>query len=232
MALVGFMLFFIFGLFPLISKTNFALPSATMQNWFLPYGVLLFAASGLVVVPEVRALLGSQRTGLMKRVIICGTMLPGLLYALFALVVIGISGSLTTPDALIGLKTLIPSSFVVLGEVVAILAAFTSYIILGLALKETYFFDLKLSHQTAWALACFIPFVFFLLGFQDFIRIIGFLGAVGIGVDALLTIAVFARAQKAGARPAEYSLNLPPVALWAFAGMFILGIVYEVTTFF
>ena len=235
-ALIGFMFFFIFGSLPFVQPDNFSFGESSagslFENALLPYGVILFAIAGLVVVPEVRALFGIEKTGLLKRTLIWGTVLPGVLYGFFALVVIGISGEKTTPDALIGLKDVLPASFVALGEIIAILAAFTSYIIIGLTLKETYFFDMKISHKIAWLLTCFIPFALFLLGMQNFILIIGFLGAIGVGIDALLTIAVFARAQKAGARSSEYYLALPSSVLWGIAGMFLLGMVYEIAMFF
>lgn len=225
--LVGFIVFFAAKIFPLANFNVFSLVPPEAGNVFFPYGVLLFSLSGAVAVHEVRALLDAKTTNLFKPIIITGTILPAFLYVLFAFGVAGVSGSATTEDALGGLGGLLPASLLLIGGIIGILACLTSFIILGLTLKETYFFDFKIGHFISWVLAAFLPLGLFLAGFQNFIGIIGFLGAVAVGTDSVLTVLSFRKARKSGSREPEYVLGVSSVLSGLIILMFTAGIIWE-----
>ena len=86
--------------FPYINLDNFL--SFNFNNFFLGYGVVLFALAGLTAIPEMAELLRHNRREL-KISVILGTLLPVFLFIVFTAIVFGVTGKETTPEALIGL---------------------------------------------------------------------------------------------------------------------------------
>jgi len=126
---------------PMIQPANFG--GADFKNLFLPYGVILYALAGSAAIPEARQILRGQERK-MKKAIIWGTIIPIFVYILFALVVVGISGRQTTDDAILGLIPYFGSWVVSLGAVFGILAVFTSFIALGLNLRDVFNQDCRI----------------------------------------------------------------------------------------
>jgi len=155
------------------------------------YGPLLFALSGMGVIPEVEELLRSQRQ-LLPRVILWGSLLPALLYLIFAFGIWGISGKKTTPDALGGLQNW-SFALVKLGAAVGFLATFTSFLSLTNVVKEVFFRDLGWLEKQAKvvAIALPLPAVFFSLDY--FLPLISLTGALAIGGGGLLVLLIFGR---------------------------------------
>jgi len=229
-ALIGFILFFALKTLPFARWEYLSMEGS--GDFFLPYGVLLFSLAGATAVPEIRALAGKNSGHLLKPIIIFGTALPAILYAFFAVSVVGISGPATSQDALSGLGGLISPSLFLLGEIIGVLAVFTSFIIIGLTLKETYHFDWGMGHREAWALASLPPFLLFVFGVNQFIGIIGFVGAITGGIDAVLTAFIFLKAKKFGLRTPEFSLAIPPAVVFGVIALFIFGIAGEFALLF
>ncbi|OYT32313.1 hypothetical protein B6U93_02295 [Candidatus Woesearchaeota archaeon ex4484_78] len=69
-----------------------------LPNFFLPFGVVLFAFLGFAAIPELRDLL-KKNLKLLKSSVVVGSLVPILVYVLFAAAVVGISGFLTTEVA-------------------------------------------------------------------------------------------------------------------------------------
>jgi len=228
--LVGFLAYFVFGAVPYFRETS--PPLYNFDNIFLPYGVLLFAMAGATAVPEARALVGKNSGSLLKFIIIFGTVIPAVLYFFFALSVVNISGINTSSDALSGIAEFLPSHLLFLGRIVGVLATFTSFIVIGLTLKETLYFDFGIRHWISWAVVSFVPLALFFSGVAGFIVIIGFLGAVTGGIDAILTLAVFQKAKQFGRRIPEYSLSIPKSIIYILAAMFLVGVGWEIITFY
>lgn len=197
-----------------------------VSKFFLPYGVILFSLAGSVAVPEARQIMtGEERK--IKKAVAWGTIIPIIIYLAFAWIVVGVSGSQTSEEAIKGLISFLGSEVILIGSVFGILAIFTSFIVLGLNLKKVYQFDWRLKKNLSFLLACVVPLCLFLAGLKNFILIIGFLGAVAGGLDSILTILIFLRAKKQGDRRPEFSLKWG--RLWAFSAilLFSLGIIYQ-----
>ena len=101
---------------------------------FVPYGVLLFALSGAVVIPDVIAIINRDRRKA-ARVIILGTLVPALIYGLFAVAIVGVFGRAVAPDTISGLGRF-GGGIVVLGGIIGFLAVFTSYLALNSSFQE------------------------------------------------------------------------------------------------
>ena len=190
-----------------------------LNNIFLPYGVILFALSGGAVIPELAAFFGDQKQFL-KKALIIGTLIPAIIYFLFALSVAGATGLFTTPEALEGLRPLLGRELFFLGNAIGFLALFTSFIIFGFAFEDTLRSDFGFKKFSAWLIFAAIPALLFLLPIRDFVGIINFLGAVAIGVDSIFILWLYRRVETRGARFPEYALKVP---LW---GLIILGLLF------
>jgi len=191
-----------------------------------PYGVVLFAFLGAVAIPEMKEELGRDRRKL-KKAIIIGGLLPIAVYSLFAVAVVGISGAATGQIATVDLGARLGNVWGAIANLFAILAMSTSFIALGLALKEMYMYDYKISKNTAWMLTCMVPLIAFLVGVKNFIGIIGFAGAVAGGIEGILLVSMHHKAQKKRPeRKPEYAFSKNRFLSVALLIMFLLGIAY------
>lgn len=216
--------FFILRGAPLINFENFK--TLNLMKFFLPYGVVFFSLTGGAAVPEIRQILKGHEQQL-KKVIIFGTLIPAVIYFFFALTVVGIGGQATSKDAISGLIPYLGQNIVVLGAIFGFLAVITSFLVLGLNMRKVFQLDYKLKKIWAWLLACFVPLAAYLVGFKDFIVVIGLIGAVAGGLEGITTILIYVKAKKMGDRQPEYSLKPAKVVLLGLALIFILGVVYQ-----
>ncbi|OGM99250.1 MAG: hypothetical protein A2915_02720 [Candidatus Yanofskybacteria bacterium RIFCSPLOWO2_01_FULL_41_34] len=195
------------------------------EFWFLPYGVLLFAFAGFSAIPIQRNILKNRETEL-KSSIFLAVLLTGALYLLFAFTVLGISGSVTTPDAISGLYEFLGGKIIFLGSLFGILAVSTSFLMLGSAFLDMFHLDYNISRRWAWILVVAPPLVLFLGGLRTFIEIISLAGSVAIGLEGIVLTFVYVRSKSKGDRVPEYSLELPKFIYYLLIFMFGAGVVY------
>lgn len=186
--LIGFIVLLIFFLFPRISVENLA--AGEFKNLFLPYGVLLFALSGGAIIPEVITVLGKDKLRV-RKAILFGTLIPAVLYFFFALSVVGVAGANVSPEAISGLLPFAGENIVFLGSVIGLLAVFTSFIVLNSNFQSMLTLDFGFRSSRAWMTVSAIPPILYFLGFQNFIVIIGAVGAIAVGIDSALILASY-----------------------------------------
>lgn len=194
---------------------------------FLPYGTILFAFLGAVAIPEMKEVLTRDRK-IMKKCIIIGSLIPVTAYFIFTAIVVGITGLRTTEIATIGLGQILGTNMVLFGNLFAIFSMGTSFLTLGLALKEMFQFDYKINKNLSWALTCLIPLVLFLLGIKSFIKVIGTTGAIAGGIEGCLILAMFMAARKHGDRKPEYQLKRNLFIIILLGLVYIGGIIYTI----
>ena len=149
-------------------------------------------------------------------------MIPILVYLFFIYLILGITGNQTTESALSGLKNFLGPAIFNIGLLFGLLTTFTSFITVGLTLKKTFWYDLKVPKLAAWSLTCFLPLVLFLIGIKNFIPVISFVGGVMLGIDGILILLMY-RKIKTG----KLCFLAGPLIL-----IFALGIIYEIIYFF
>jgi tyrosine-specific transport protein len=198
-----------------------------LKNIFLPYGVILFALGGAAAIPQMKEMLKGQEEKL-EKAIKWGSIIPIIITILFAFVVVGISGENTSIEAISGLSGALGGKIIFLGAVFGFLAIATSFLVLGLNLRDIFEQDFKLNKIIAWVLACFVPFIIFLLNRPDFITMIAFIGAIFSGFEGLLIILIWKRAKKEGERKPEYSIKISSLVIYLLMAIFILGIIYKI----
>ena len=171
---------------------------------FLPIGVIIFAFMGFSAMPEVLMVIKNHEK-LLKKAIIVGAIIPIVVYAMFALIVVGFSGARTPEIATFALGKL----FVLLG----ILTMFTSFFPLSMAIRDTYYFDLKYSKMKSWILTSFVPLILFLVVYffkiASFTQVLGIGGIISGGIIGVLVLLMVKNARKLGKRKPEYKMKLP-----------------------
>jgi len=222
--LIIFLVFYL--TFPKIDFQNFHL--VDFKNIFLPYGVILFALTGWNAIPEMAEILEERsEKKKFKKAIIFSVILATFLYILFALSVIGVSGKNTSADAFSGLLPHLSKNIILLGVLAGVITIADSFLILGLYLKNSLIYDFNIKKNLSFLLAWGIPLILFLLGFRQFIGVIGLAGTIIGAIEGILIILIFQKAKTLGNREPEYSLRVPTPFLYVLILVFILGGIFH-----
>lgn len=213
-------LFFVFvEEFSHIKLSNiFIQSSGGFNNFFLPYGALLFALWGIGLIPELEEMIIKKKKNL-KKIITISTIIISVFYLLFVLLILGITGNKTDQTALSGLKNFLPNSLVLISLLVGAVATLTAFITQGIIFKKTLMFDLKIKHWQAFVITCFTPLILFLIGLKSFIPVISLTGGVLLGIDGILILLMY---KKIGGK----NIVIYPLSL-----VFLLGVIYEIIYF-
>ena len=192
--------------------------NSQVENFFLPYGPLLFALWGIGLIPEIEEMLKGKKKHL-KTVVAISTVSVSAFYLLFIFLVLGITGKQTDQTAIIGLGKFLGNGLVSIALLTGVLATLTAFITQGIIFKKTLMFDLKIKHWQAFVMTCFPPLIFFLIGFKNFIPLLSFIGGVILGIDGILILLMY---KKIGGK----NVIIYPLSL-----VFLLGIIYEIIYF-
>lgn len=208
--------------FSFINVQNIFLNSLPLaKDWktmFLPYGALLFALWGSGLIPEAEEMLAGKKH-LLKIVVIIATLVPAIIYFLFTLMVLGVTGAGTTDSALVGFKDFFGNGISSLAIFIGVATTFMAFVANGLLVKKIFMYDMGFKNASAWALACFAPLVLFLAGINSFIPLISFIGGVFLGINGIFILLIY---KKIGGK----NFIIYPLSL-----IFLLGIVYEIVYF-
>jgi len=199
---------------------------------FLPYGVILFALAGAVAIPEMKEELENKKR-LLKKAIVIGTLIPIILYIIFSLAVVGNCGDSTSEIATICIGDKFGFLMLLFGNIFAIFAMSTSFLTLGLALKEMYNYDYCINKKLSLILACFIPLIlFFLLLFfikqERFFNTIGLTGGIAMTLEGIMIVLMFKKAKKRGNRKPEYEIKRTALISVFLIIIFLLGMLYTI----
>lgn len=210
---------------PHIQIANYQTISTQLEYLLLPYGVLLFAFSGYSVIPELGMLTKYDAKNL-RKVIIAGTLLVAVVYMIFSAVVVGVSGSMTSQDAITGLLAFLESHVVKVGIVIAVIAISTSFISLGHVMRDLYEHDLNVRSPIGWFLAIYPPLLIFILGDIGFVQVLEFSGAVTVGLSGVLLGVMYLKvvSEDKKAKVAKFS----PMVIVSSLVIFVMGIFYEI----
>jgi len=179
---------------------------AVSSSLLVPFGVLLFAFHGTSAIPELEMIVGTDAHALRKAVLV-GSLVPIILYAVFAIVVVAVTGENTTQIATIGLGNAISPAVIVIGNVFAIIAMSSSYVNIGQALRRTFQWDYGWRETTAIAVAVGVPFAIYMFGAREFINVIAFVGASCGTVEIILLVWAYGRMNSAHKREYEKNSN-------------------------
>lgn len=225
--------FLFFGRGILNSQINYSnFEFINLSNWLVPYGVIIFSFGGASIIPSLENILAKE-IGEKKKIYfgwigIAGTLIPMIIYIIFMLTVVGISGAKTSSEALQGLEATLGNGYVVIGAIIGLFALLTSFIALGNELRRVFSDDYRIPRVLSLFLALAIPLVLFLLKIAGFIQIMGFLGAIA-GIFAYSFIVwLFYRSKKTGEMAPLFSFRFPKIIAWILAAMFVVGGIYNI----
>ncbi|HYE60230.1 MAG TPA: aromatic amino acid transport family protein [Candidatus Kapabacteria bacterium] len=219
--------------------TSISVPSVDLQhfqyidvaNIFFPYGIILFAFHSTTTIPEAYSLLRNKEHMFHRAIVIAGLIVMTV-YVLFTTIVVGVTGPGTTEIATIGLGSAVGPLVGTLGNIFAVLAMGTSFLIVGLAFRDSLQWDFRLPSPLATLLVCGIPCMIFLLGIRGFASAISIIGGVLMSTELLLIIWIYLRARKTGIEIPGY----PIPHVWALVVVLLLafsaGVVYSVINLF
>lgn len=211
-------------------KTN-NLSNFNINNFFVPYGIVLFAFLATAAVPEINEELGKNKKEL-KKIIIIGTLIPLMVYVLFALVIVGMTGTNTSDGSIMGLGQILGHKILILGSTLGILTMATSFIAVAFAVSEMYRFDYGLKKRNASNLACIAPLIISLLIINSniknaFFKVLDVAGSFGGSLAGILIVMIWWKSKTVGKRKPEYSLKKNIILPLILISMFILGIVLK-----
>jgi tyrosine-specific transport protein len=217
--------------FSYINPSN--LEGFDISKIFIPYGVVLFAFIGTAAIPELKEELKYNKNYL-KKAIIYGSLIPIAVYIIFALIVVGVTGIENITDgAIIGLSNVLGYKMLLFGAIFGILTMGTSFLAIGLALKEMYNFDFKYNKTISASLACIVPLIIALIIVtikinNAFFKVLDLTGAVTGSLAGILIVLMIFKAKKVGKRKPEYSIKGSKVLGIFLILLFILGLLYEI----
>jgi len=241
--LFGFIAYLMAVAIPYIDVSNFYsnLNFSASGDWFLPYGVWLFALGGFAAIPNTRDAIDGAPVKTFKKIILISVLFSAIAYLMFIFTVWGSGNSETTQDALSGVAKILGNKAFLAGSMMGFLAVFTSFLSLAVDTRNIYRFDFGISKPVAWLLTVIPPLALFLFGVDDFVRTIGIVGALGLGTAGTIVILMhrgFVDKINSGATDI---LDLPPPGqeikkntplVWiAFVGI-LVGAVYELYKIF
>jgi amino acid permease len=209
---------------PHINLVNFT--TSDISQFFFPFGAILFSLSASLAIPDFEHII-KKRQGRIKGAILWGTIIYILLYVVFIIAVLGVTGGQTSEEAFAGLKAVIGDGIIIFGIIFGLLAVLTSYLVTAISLKEIFQYDYKLSENKAWFWSSSVPFVIFVLGLRDFIKVITIAGSVMGGFIGILIILIFYRAQQKGDMKPAYKIKVSEGISALMILVYLLGIIYE-----
>ncbi len=219
---------------PYIKIANFPvgnLKFSFSSDWFLPYGIWLFSLAGFSVLPEVRDIFSKYPIKNLKRVILISLSLCALLYLIFIFTIVGVSGRLTTKDALTGMTKILGSPALIIGSLFGFLAIFTSFIALGADLKNIFRYDFHFPKWLAWLSVVVPPIALFLSGAKNFVGILGVIGSVGLGLIGIFIILMVRKIRQKRGENGRFLILSSVVGILIMAGV-IAAVISEVQSLF
>lgn len=209
---------------PKINLSN--IPPFSLPEVFLPYGIILFSFIAWEAIPEAIEILNEKKN--LKKVIIFNTLLVGLIYFLFSISVIGLSGKETSQDALSGLTPFLGQKLIAFLSFAALITIADSFLVLAVFLENTFIFDFKISKPLSFCLTSLLPLFLFLSGLRNFVKIVGFLGTFLGLINGLIIILIYKKAKILGDREPEYNLKLPNLVFYLLIAILILGTISHI----
>ncbi|MBI4407154.1 MAG: hypothetical protein HY565_01495 [Candidatus Kerfeldbacteria bacterium] len=217
-----------------VSLIVLGLPHVVTSNYqlvnpaglFLPYGVVLFALAAASAVPDMKNVLRQRLSGL-KQAILIGSIVPIVIYAIFATVAVGITGSGTTESAVAGLGQVLGPWALLIGSLFGCVTMTTSFLVLGLVLREVYQFDFHMRPTLAWAATIIPPLLMLIFNWLSFIEILGISGALVGGLEGIMIMQMHRRLRIVHHRPSEFTVTQSRILHVLTYLIFIGGIAYE-----
>ncbi|MEM4648144.1 MAG: aromatic amino acid transport family protein [Candidatus Pacearchaeota archaeon] len=190
--------------------------------YLLPLGTFLFSFAGRPALHKLFEFYKQKENFSLKKVIFFGTFIPLVIYFLFVISVLKINPNVS-PETLNSLNFL-PNNLIILLIVLGLITLWTSYFMIGVNVKDILILDLKISKNLASFLVLFLPIFLYFIGFNNFLKVISFVGGVFLGLEGVIIIRLWQKAFYKKSRFYYFS--------YFFYLFFLIALIYEVIFFF
>ncbi len=179
-----------------ITRFSFSLLGNSLfdiQNILLPFGPVLFALSGRVAIPSLVDYIRGLRANefrvrqLLWSAVLWGTMLPAAVYAVFVIGVLALS-PVVFEDGVSGLLGVVPAWVILCIGVLGLLSLFSSYIVVGLDVKNVLRYDLHFSRLLCCNIVILVPLALYFFGLQSFIQLVGAAGGIFLSLEGFFIL--------------------------------------------
>jgi tyrosine-specific transport protein len=187
-------------------------------EWFLPFGIFLYALSGLPAVGETVEITKRNKREALWAVGI-GSFVSALLSWMFG-VVIYLAARGYPIHTISEVVSVLPSGWALLIPFLGLLSVSTAYLIMAEDLKETLDLDFKLNAKQSVAIALGLPLLLLLAVSRDFLATIGFIGSVFVSLNGLMICAMAFKSFERQRRASTRLLGLFVIVLLAAVYLF------------
>lgn len=210
----------------------FNLSSFAPGNILALYSVLIFSFHATTAIPEAHSVL-NKKIQTFKRSVVTSSLVCIVLYALFSLVVVGITGADTTSIATIGLGYKVGPAIKLLGNVFAVLAMATGFLMAASSLRDSLKWDFKFLHTPAALFVCTVPLTLYLFGIRQFIMVMDVVGGVFVSLEMLMMVVIYWRARQRGKIKGKRTVLHHALLASGFVFFALLvGTVYNISRYF
>ena len=188
-----FFLVFVISLLCIVHP-DFSFSQTTLVLFASPISVIavcFFSLSGLVAIPELAALVRDRNS--LRLPIGMATFLIALLYAFFAVAVVGLLQKNTTSVATVGLQFHFGTFVTVLGLVVTFASFCSGLMLRSLSLVESLRWDYGFSKNRALLVFSLVYIALLQLPFHSFAIVVSFAGGVIGGLLGILVMLAYIR---------------------------------------
>lgn len=203
-------------------------PIFNLNYVFLPYGPVLFALAGrtavLAVVDYLRR--NNQSLSSVKKPIIWGTLLPAVIYSVFVVSIINLSGKISE-DSVSGLLGRLPPPLLWLLGILGIGAIWSTYIVIGRDIRKILETDLKLPDLTSRILVFLAPLGLYFAGLKNFLPLVALTGGVFVGLESILVILIWQKLSKQKGESIIFK-KLNPAIPYLLLLIFVFGIILAI----
>ncbi|MBT9169534.1 MAG: hypothetical protein DDT19_02894 [Syntrophomonadaceae bacterium] len=204
--------------------------SFDLKYLFLPYGAVLFSLAGRTAIP---ALLGYFRNNNQPQLkakvpIILGSLAPAFIYLIFVLGILSLSETVSQ-DSVSGLIGRLPPLILGLLGGLGLISLWSSYIVIGRDVKKSFEHDFNFPQVFSGLIIILSPLLLYFFGFQNFLKLVGLIGGVFIGLESIFIVLMWLKARKSGDEERGVFLRkLNPIIIRALLLIFVGGIIYEI----
>lgn len=220
--IVGFLFFSL----PKMEINNFT--SFNLNEFFLPFGVVMFSFFGWSAIPCVLKILKTpEERSKIGKVIGISLLISFVVYLIFILTVVGVSGEMTSQDSFTGLIPLLGQNIVFLGALFGLITCATSYIVIASYLRDTLTFDFDIPLPLAFIIVCGSPLLLVFSGIIQFIEALALIGSFMGMIEGIAIILILKKVKKVGTRMPEYIFKVPSFVFWVIPIILIIGAISQ-----
>ncbi|MEK7635816.1 MAG: aromatic amino acid transport family protein [Patescibacteria group bacterium] len=194
---------------------------------FFPFGIILFSMFGRSAIPAVLGYFrnNNESPASAKWPIILGTVAPIIIYVLFVFAILGLS-DIVSEDAVLGLVGQLPFFVLAMLALLAIIELWSTYVVIARDVKKSLEHDLNFAPIISGTIIVGLPLILYFLGFQNFIKLVNYVGSIFISLEGILIILIWQKISKVEVEHKIFN-RINPLLIYLLLLVFAGGILYK-----